>query len=163
MYERIVVGVDGSAGSARALAWATRFSQATNAEIVAVYCFSDSPMLGEATNAGLLEDHRRLLEDDWTRALHDSGVPYRTRVEQGDPRVRLLAVVDEERSDLIVVGSRGHGGVSELLLGSVAQWITHHARIPVVVVPATASEPSERSGDPEAQRGASGSKGPLPI
>lgn len=143
MFERIVVGVDGSAGSAQALSWASRLAEVTSAELVAVYCFSESPMLGEATNEGLLADSRELLDDDWTRELRDSRVRHRTRLEKGDPRVRLLAVADDEQSDLVVVGSRGHGAVSELLLGSVAQWITHHARIPVVVVPATAEAPSE--------------------
>jgi nucleotide-binding universal stress UspA family protein len=52
--------------------------------------------------------------------------------ENNDPRNALLSTA----SDVIVVGSRGHGGVMGLLLGSVADYVSRHAKVPVVIVPA---------------------------
>lgn len=56
----------------------------------------------------------------------------RTQVAEGNPaRVLLSAAAG---ADLLVVGSRGHGGFTEALLGSVGQHCAHHARCPVVVI-----------------------------
>ena len=56
----------------------------------------------------------------------------RTHFENNDPRNALLGL----KSDLIVVGARGHGAVLGLLLGSVADYVSRHAKVPVVIVPA---------------------------
>jgi nucleotide-binding universal stress UspA family protein len=56
----------------------------------------------------------------------------RARVAEGDPAQVLLGASDG--ADLLVVGSRGHGGFTEALLGSVSQHCVHHAHCPVVVI-----------------------------
>lgn len=67
------------------------------------------------------------------------GVAYRAVLREGAPRVELLRVAAEESADLIVVGNRGRGNLREILLGSVAHHVTHHASCPVVVVPSGAA------------------------
>ena len=62
----------------------------------------------------------------------ESGVPVRARVVEGNPAQVLLDASDD--ADLLVVGSRGHGGFAEALLGSVSQHCEHHAHCPVVVI-----------------------------
>ena len=59
-------------------------------------------------------------------------------VRSGDPAATLLEVADDVDADLVVVGTRGHGGPDELLLGSVARTVADRARRPTLVVPATA-------------------------
>jgi nucleotide-binding universal stress UspA family protein len=54
-----------------------------------------------------------------------------THFENNDPRNVLLSL----KADLIVVGARGHGAVMGLLLGSVADYVSRHAKVPVVIVP----------------------------
>jgi nucleotide-binding universal stress UspA family protein len=49
-----------------------------------------------------------------------------------DPRTALI----DEKSDMIVIGARGHSGVVGLLLGSTADYVSRHATVPVVIVPA---------------------------
>jgi nucleotide-binding universal stress UspA family protein len=61
-----------------------------------------------------------------------SGVPVRARVVEGNAAQVLLDAADG--ADLLVVGSRGYGGFTEALLGSVSQHCVHHARCPVVVI-----------------------------
>jgi nucleotide-binding universal stress UspA family protein len=66
-------------------------------------------------------------------ATHESApVEIRPRVVEGNPAQALLDTAKD--ADLLVVGSRGHGGFTEALLGSVSQHVVHHAPCPVVVV-----------------------------
>jgi nucleotide-binding universal stress UspA family protein len=67
-----------------------------------------------------------------TAAAKERGVLLSSSFENNDPRVSLL----NTPADLIVVGSRGHGGVVGLLLGSVADYVSRHSKVPVVIVPA---------------------------
>ncbi len=121
MPERIVVGVDGSEGALRALAWAADEAARRDVELEVVH-------VAEAggTSGTVLE--RALEEADEV----SPGLVARARRLEGDPG-RLLV---ERSSDalLLVVGARGH---RELLLklGSVSGTCVHHARSPVVVVP----------------------------
>lgn len=131
----IVVGVDGSEGSRVAVSWVARLAAQLDAEVLAVCGYSANPMLGEATNEEVVDGLRHDMETTWVEPLREAGVRFRGIVEEGDPRILLLAVARMNEADLIVVGSRGRGPLSEMLLGSVAQYLTHHAGVPVVVVP----------------------------
>jgi nucleotide-binding universal stress UspA family protein len=135
--ERVVVGVDGSDGSRTALRWAATEADQWSVPLVAVMAWEFSPLL-VATDAPVgLEDleaaNRHLL-----RTLLDE--------ELGADRAEsvVLALVEDSPvnalldtatpNDLIVVGSRGHGGFKGLLLGSVSQQVVHHATCPVTIV-----------------------------
>ena len=138
-FDRIVVGVDGSDGSTRALEWARTMATITGAEVLAVHAFEYVPMRGSVTNEVVADQARDNLDGHWTEVLREEDVPYRTIVEDEDPRKLLVRVARDERADVIVIGSRGHSQIAELLLGSVAEFLTHHAPIPVVVIPADAA------------------------
>ena len=137
-FDRIVVGVDGSVGSSRALEWAHTMAGITGAEVLAVHGFEWVAMRGAATNEVLLAQATAHVDGTWTELLRGDRVPYRTFVEAEDPRVLLNRVALENQADVIVVGSRGHSKIAELLLGSVAEFLTHHAKVPVVVIPTEA-------------------------
>jgi len=135
--ERIVVGVDGSDHSRRALAWAIGEARARQAALVAVHAWHLPA--AAASYAGPLVDPK-LLEEEAAKALADAlasadahGVEVEQRVVRGGPAAALLDAAAD--ADLLVVGSRGHGGFAGLLLGSVSQQVCHHAACPVVVVP----------------------------
>jgi nucleotide-binding universal stress UspA family protein len=143
---RIVVGLDGSEGSARALEWAATLARDLRADIVAVHVLPHvlpppSPMFvmdyDEERERKVLE---QLLEDEWCRPLRLLELPYRAFCEIGSPADVIMKIADRENADLIVVASRGRGGFTGLLLGSVSQQIAHHARQTVVIVP-----PADRS------------------
>jgi len=139
---RIVVGVDGSPASKEALAWAlaeARLRQAT-VEVVHVWSF---PTVGLTTYgtatlpaiapADLEHAARETMDAVLARAVdQDHPVPLRTTVEEGHPVDVLLERA--KGADLLVVGSRGHGGFAGMLLGSVSSHVVQHAPCPVVVV-----------------------------
>jgi nucleotide-binding universal stress UspA family protein len=132
--KKIVVGVDGSANSVAAAAWALREAELREAELVVVvgweippsteYYVPDAVELEEAAKADL---------DQVLAALGTSSVVVTGTTAPGSPaQVLLDAAADAE---LLVVGSRGHGAFVGLVLGSVSLRVVTHARVPVVVVP----------------------------
>jgi nucleotide-binding universal stress UspA family protein len=138
---RIVVGVDGSASSQQALRWAVRQARLTGDELHAVAVW-DYP-----TGALVLEDvdwfgiTGKALDDTVTATLPQDEADWVQRsVQRGYPaRVLLDTAADAE---LLVVGSRGRGGMVGMLLGSVSQHVVTHARCPVVIVRAEPSTPA---------------------
>jgi nucleotide-binding universal stress UspA family protein len=138
---RIVVGVDGSDGSKRALEWAIALmenGEGSAGEILAVHVLGLLTHLG-GTMMVPSEGHRgevtELLERDWCRPLASTGVAYRALVVDGEPVHALMAATSEQAADLIVVGRRGAGGSPGLQIGSTSQQLVHQAVCPVVVIP----------------------------
>ena len=138
---KVVVGVDGSPSSQQALRWAARQARLTGEELHAVSAW-DYPVTAEWAYA--LEridwpgNARKALDDAVTASLHpDEAERVQRSVVQGYPARVLLDAAAE--ADLLVVGSRGRGGMVGMLLGSVSQHVVTNARCPVVVIRA---EPS---------------------
>lgn len=154
--QRIVVGVDGSACGAAALAWALRQAVLLGASLDAVACWQLPSMVSGAAGFGSYVDFSTVdltgptadvLDKDVAAAVGDvpgSGtVTVRTHVLNAYPVQALLQAA--EGADLLVVGSRGHGELSGVLLGSVGLHCVTHSPCPVVVV--RGSQPGEASGD----------------
>jgi len=133
---RIVVGVDGSVPSKAALAWALRQATLTRAAVEAVIAWEFPSVTRYPVLASDVD-----WEDVATRALSDAvadvaagaqRVKIATKVKRGNAAQMLLE--EAAGADLLVVGSRGHGGFVEALLGSTGQHCVHHATCPVVVI-----------------------------
>lgn len=133
-FSTIVCGYDGSASAEAAVEWAGWIANCCDAEVIVVSVYDWNPMIGDATNQEMIDQRRSELEVG-TATLREQEIRNRLIVETGDSRTVLLAVAQLHRADLIVVGSRGRSQIAEILLGSVAHYLTHHSDIPVVVVP----------------------------
>ncbi|GAA3546129.1 universal stress protein [Streptomyces osmaniensis] len=137
---RIVVGVDGSDSSKRALRWAVRQAELTGAAVEAVTAWDIPQFHGSlawlppsSSDEGALEARARQELEDAVKEVLGSRPPVEVRpvVRYGTPASVLLEAARE--ASLLVVGSRGLGGFAGLLLGSVAQHCAQHAACPVVV------------------------------
>ena len=142
---RIVVGVDGSETSERALRWTLREAAIRGDRLAVVHAYQSPAFMltvgDEATNE--LVD--RMLADA-AQASESAEVADSTeRPAQGSRPVVERVVVDagaastlcaeSAGADLVVVGRRGHGGLSTLLLGSVADQVAMHSACPTAVIP----------------------------
>ena len=131
--KRIVVGVDGSEDSTRAVAFAGRLAKDTGACLTVVYV-QHLPVVGPPE----LERSHRMAERRVARrvvkALMPLTVPWDLEVGGGDVAEEVRRVARERGADLIVVGTRGQGPIGRLLGGSVSTRVVHHADRPVLVV-----------------------------
>jgi nucleotide-binding universal stress UspA family protein len=138
--KKIVVGVDGSESSKAALRWAVRQAELTGSRIEAVIAWQYPPMIagfggGPVAAIALNFDEiaAKTLSDSIAETV-DPATPVRisTLVTQGHAAQILLRESDD--ASLLVVGSRGHGGFVNALLGSVSQHCAHHAPCPLIIV-----------------------------
>lgn len=140
----IIVGVDGSEDSERALEWAAALVEDSIGEVVAVHAMGLLTRLDDGSvvpSMGHRDHVVNLLEQRWCRPLIEASVAHRCMVVDGDPVTALLRTALEEGADLIVVGRRGAGGHAGLTLGSTSQQIVFQADRPVVVVPRKVTSP----------------------
>jgi nucleotide-binding universal stress UspA family protein len=134
---RIVVGVDGSASSRAALAWAVGQARLTGAVLDVVTAWEIPLAIRNPWPPGLTTNFEKLAEDAQAEAIASLAgktdqVEIRSRVVEENAAQALLDAA--AGAELLVVGSHGHGGFMQALLGSVGQHCVHHATCPVVVI-----------------------------
>ncbi len=139
----IVVAVDGSEPSVRAVRWTAEQAPKLGASVVAVHALEEPvyavpPMA--AVSIGPLPPEvrtevRATLERDWCAPLAAAGVEHRAVLADGPPAAAIIQTARDEQADLVVVGRRGRGGFAELLLGSVSHQLAHHVGRPLVIIP----------------------------
>ena len=143
----ILVGTDGSHGAMRAMEWAARLAKASDASVRAVHVLTYNRELLRDLTLDTMTTWRRDLEHElrstWVTPLADQSVPHRCAlIEDESPAAGLIHAADREQADLLVVGARGHSSLASRVLGSTSYSLTHHARRPVIVVPATWRQPA---------------------
>ena len=142
-WKQILVGVDGSPESRKALEWAGEEAVRHGSELVALTAYLAPPpppssstvaFQGAINSSEAASEGAKQLLMETIRDVLGEEPPVRVqpRVKQGNA-VKVLTDLSED-ADLIVVGSRGHGGFAGLLLGSVSQNVAAHAKCTVVVV-----------------------------
>jgi nucleotide-binding universal stress UspA family protein len=139
-WTTILVGVDGSPSSHKALAWAAAEASDHGADLVVLNVWEHTllppsgsvsvseryvPDPSQRTAEDLVQDIKEVLGENPT-------VPVQPRVKQGSPAKVLIE--ESADADLLVVGTRGHGGFRGLVLGSVSQHVAAYAPCPVTVV-----------------------------
>lgn len=133
--ERILVGVDGSAGSASAVQWCIEYATPLAAEVIAVSAVGPSLDLDARPGESVVDDEC----ESWAAPLRKAGLRSRTLVVEDEPVNGLIEAGIREQVDLLVVGSRGRGGFTGLRLGSTALKIIHRSGLPVVLVAGAAA------------------------
>lgn len=137
----VVAGVDGSAESIAALAWARRYAEATGATVRAVLAWHYPAAAGVApvgvAPEAVQEETERVMNAQLVDAIgkvypDPANAAVEAKLSYGHP---AEALIDESKhADLLVVGSRGHGAFTGMLTGSVSVHVVNHAQCPVVVV-----------------------------
>ena len=140
--KKILVAYDGSPHSKEALNWAIELSIQSGAQVTAVKVFDASTIypLAEIGGTGFIQaldgmrqEDEQLMEEVATVGKN-KGVKITGEILQGNIAGAILEYAKEGKFDLIIAGTKGHGALEELLMGSVTRNLVSLAHIPVMVV-----------------------------
>ena len=139
-WKTILVGVDGSRGSRKALVWAAAEAAEHGADLIVLNVWEQAlppPVGSGSAPPGEVPDFSQRAAEELLKVIKEElgeNLPVLTqpRVKQGNPAEVLIE--QSASADLLVVGTRGHGGFAGLVLGSVSQHVAAYAHCPVTVV-----------------------------
>lgn len=144
MFRRILLATDASPDAEEALTYARDLALRDGAQVIVVHAFEPVPTyLGEPWADRVTARHVSMGRDvakNAAQELEKAGVDIIVEVLEGPPADAILRVTQVRKPDLIVMGSRGHGALASLLLGSVSHRVLAHSRVPVMVVRARQDE-----------------------
>ena len=141
--KKILVAYDGSSHSKHALNWAIDLSLLSGAQVAAVKVIEGSRLYAGIAETGgkefpaLLDEIRRedqRLMDEVNLMGHSRGVAVKGDILQGNIAEQIIKYARDDNYDMIVVGTKGHGVLEQLLMGSVTRNLVSLSRIPVLVV-----------------------------
>ena len=141
--KKILVAYDGSPHSKQALNWAIDLSLLSGAQVAAVKVFEGSRLypamseMGGKSFPALLDEIRRedqRLMDEVAAVGKSKGVTVKGDILQGNIAEQILKYAKDYNFDVIVAGTKGHGALEQLLMGSVTRNLVSLSSIPVLVV-----------------------------
>jgi nucleotide-binding universal stress UspA family protein len=155
---KLLIASDGSSPARDAVAFGLELAAGHGAEVSVVHVMPAVHML-PTVGFGVSvaqprppSTHGRLALEEATALALEAGVTVSTELLTGDPVDEIVAHADSIDADLIVVGSRGHGALTTVVLGSVSQGVLHEARRPVLVVRPRLRQPVEAPSGRRASR-----------
>ena len=137
-FKTILVPVDGSRCSKKALQRAIEIAHAFDSKIILVYVAEKSSinLLDRKEYMGMLRKFGKKTLDDAKLRAAKKGIKLISKALSGDPGYDIARFVNNKRNgiDLVVIGARGRGSAKELFLGSVSNYVLHKSKKPVLVV-----------------------------
>ena len=137
--DTIVVGLDESKGARVAARWAAKQAKQGGARVLAFHAVPRSGLwileAAQFDTDALLLRLRQELEHDWVAPLREAGVDYTTQLVRGDPATELLRVTKRVHAVMLVIGSKSHSAMADLVVGGTVHKVINRSVIPVVLVP----------------------------
>jgi nucleotide-binding universal stress UspA family protein len=145
MFNHILIASDGSEHALKAARAGAEIAQKFGAEVTLLSVFdppqhrtplvdNESTVLDADTVARYADEVQEAVEYNTGKVIREVGMAYTPRREIGHPVDVIVSVAARSRVDLIVMGSRGLGGLESFLLGSVSDRVLHHAHCPVLIM-----------------------------
>lgn len=140
MFANILVPVDGSDNSYRALDAALLLSEKLGSNITVIHVMEEFPIThigSEKLLSEVLEAYKKENQDILSKCSEiatQKGLTIKTVLIQGNPASVILDYSKKEKFDLLIMGSRGLGKFKELILGSVSGKIVHHSPCAVMLI-----------------------------
>ena len=134
---RIVIATDGSPEAEVAVEEGIALAEEVGAKLTFVYVRSALPLLGEPYYQRELSDqlrHGRTALDAALERAAERGVEAEAEILEGNVADAISTLAQRRAADLIVAGSRGHGALTSVLLGSVSRGLVERSAVPVMIV-----------------------------
>ncbi|HWQ48765.1 MAG TPA: universal stress protein [Methanosarcina sp.] len=139
IYDKIMIATDGSKQVEKAIEAAIELTKLTGARLYAIYVIASTSYTPRSF--GWEESLREILEAEAKKAItfveetgKASGVKVEPVILEGYPADRIMEFAEQEGMDLIVMGTLGRTGLDRFLLGSIAEKVVRHSKIPVMVI-----------------------------
>ena len=140
-YKRLLVAIDLAAGSDVVMKTAMELGRALQAELHVIHVHkihAGNLLEGGMADAGVLAAQEiadlELQLERFAAQFAESGITITTDIYSGEPYLEIIQAVDKSGADMIVMGTHGRTGVAHLVLGSVAENVLRHARVPVISI-----------------------------
>ena len=140
VFTKILISLDGSEASQRALSRAVDEAKIWNAQLQAIYVV-ETGLFSSLPLDNSVEIMYRVLEKEGKSVLEKAkkfgaanGVSIITHVKQGHAGSEITALAEQEKCDLVIVGSHGKGNADRLLIGSVSTFVVTHSKVTTMVV-----------------------------
>ena len=140
VFTNILIAIDGSDASQRALVRAVDEARLWNAKLHVLYVV-ETGLFSSLPSDNTVEIMYRVLEKEGTTVLErakkyaaENGITVTTHIKQGHAGSEVIALADQENVDLIVVGSHGKSQADRLLIGSVSTFVVSHSKVTTMVV-----------------------------
>jgi nucleotide-binding universal stress UspA family protein len=132
----IVVAVDGSEGSSKAMHKAASIARTSGSRLIVVHVINtkDYPVLMSDTDDREAEARATCIIDDMLEIANSEGVSAESAILHGHPVSQIIRFAEEKDAGMIVTGSRGLHGAKAMLVGSISEALTKKARCSVLVV-----------------------------
>ncbi|MEJ2156975.1 MAG: universal stress protein [Desulfobacteraceae bacterium] len=138
MFRTIVIGLDGSERSLKALLYGQNLGEKYGAKLILVHAYPHTSDLRDFEGyASLLARRKNSGErvlDSGAKMLADTPIAFERDLLEGPAAEAVMSVAETRKADLIILGTRGMGAVKGLVFGSVATKVSHHAPCPVLLI-----------------------------
>ena len=135
--KKILVPLDGSKNAFRGLEEAIVLAKKTNASITGLFVIQAFPteigVLRTAIGKALNKQSKNFLSQA-QKKCKQNGIDFMDIIDYGDEGAKIISYAKKNKFDLIIMGSRGIGGIKQLILGSTTNYVLHNSKIPVLVV-----------------------------
>lgn len=142
MYKKILLPVDNSENSKRALVYVADAAITHNAEVLIVHTYemtgelttilSDDPVFHKMEEK--LIEQSKIIAQPYLKELLSKGINASAIMVKGDVEFEIVKVCDEQNCDLIIIGSQRKKSLKSFLLGSISNYVVHHSTCPVLIV-----------------------------
>lgn len=149
LYKNIVIATDGSENSRKAIFYGIKIAKLSGATVYAVHVIDTPSIVSEVWTAGkelihemMVRDGKKILSET-KKIIEDYGVEVKDVLLNGHPGEEIIRFAEDNNMDLIVMGTLGATGLEKFLMGSVAEKVVRHSKVPVMVVRSCNSEKQE--------------------
>ncbi|BFZ10744.1 hypothetical protein BsWGS_13783 [Bradybaena similaris] len=142
---KILIAMDGSKHSDYAFDWYVKYFYKEKDDLLIVYCNEHTGLMSAPPPTSDLNAVSKLVKEDemdstnalnqFTKKLQNAGIKGNVlRLFGGKPGELIVKASEEHKVDMIITGTRGLGTIRRTLMGSVSEYVVHHASVPVLVV-----------------------------
>lgn len=144
MIQHILFPTDGSFSSGDVEAYVINMAKNFQARVTVLHAYEflevlpvyETPYAFLDELESYLKDQSKEITQKTEARFLEAGIQVQSLIIKGDPGLSIVQAVENQSCDLIIMGSHQHGAVRRFLLGSVSNYVIHHAPCPVLMVPA---------------------------